>query len=163
MAVMQYKRKYRQIASKGLKHVVMWQHPHLRSCLPETIWYSEENIKKMLKQSPSVFVKPDKGGGGSGIIRVRKLIPRFEVCFRKNCRMVEERDLGRMVGRLLLPLAGIFCRKGWSWPPSKGGPSISGFCCKSPGTDGSLAEWWQRWPLGDGLSPIIVKAVNPWI
>lgn len=103
VAVMKRKLKYRQIASKAMKHVVMWKHPYLRSCLPATAWYSEENIKKMMMQFPTVFVKPDKGGGGSGIVRIRKLTHRFEVCFRKNCRMVEERNLGRTVEKLLSP------------------------------------------------------------
>ncbi len=148
MAVMQYKRKYRQIASKGLKHVVMWQHPHLRSCLPETIWYSEENIKKMLKQSPSVFVKPDKGGGGSGIIRVRKLIPRFEVCFRKNCQMVEERDLGRMVGRLLSPSRRYILQEGVELATIEGRPFDIRVLLQKPG---------NRWILSGMVAKVAAR------
>ncbi|EGK10352.1 YheC/YheD family protein [Kroppenstedtia eburnea] len=148
VAVVKRKRKYRQIASKGMKHVVMWQHPHLRSCLPETVWYSEENIKKMLRQSPSVFVKPDKGGGGSGIIRIRKLAHRFEICFRKNCRMVEEGNLGRTVGKLLSPSRRYILQEGVELATIEGRPFDIRILLQKPG---------NRWVLSGMVAKVAAR------
>lgn len=131
---MQYKRKYRQIASKGLKTRVMWQHPVLRSFLPGTTWYSKENLKKMLEIYPAVFVKPDRGGGGFGIIRIRERSRRrYEVCFRKNCRILEERDLHRTVEKLLFPYRKYLLQEGVDLATVKGRPFDIRVLLQKPG------------------------------
>lgn len=132
---MQYKRKYRQIASKGLKTRVMWQHPALRSFLPGTAWYSKENLKKTLEIYPTVFIKPDKGGGGSGIIRVRERSRRrYEVCFRKNCRTVEEPNLHWTVEKLLFPSRKYLLQEGVELATIKGRPFDIRVLLQKPGT-----------------------------
>lgn len=97
------KRNYRQIASKGLKTRVMEQHPLLRSHLPRTVWFSIDSLKRMLREYPTVFVKPDKGGGGAGIVRIRERSGNYEVCFRQVCRTLEGATLPFTVEKLLSP------------------------------------------------------------
>ena len=63
-------RRYQQIASKMLKTRVLQQDPFLRGTIPETLWYTRRNLEEMLERYGTVFVKPDKGGGGVGILRV---------------------------------------------------------------------------------------------
>lgn len=76
-------RHYQQIASKLLKTRVLEKTESLRPFLPETRWYSSDTLKLMLKRYPIVYIKPDKGGGGGGILRVRKLEDdKYEVRFR---------------------------------------------------------------------------------
>lgn len=57
----------------------MLQHPVLRSHLPETHWFTDSRTSRMLNTYSSVFIKPNHGSGGSGIIRVKRLKKGYEV------------------------------------------------------------------------------------
>lgn len=97
-------RRYRQIASKALKTKVMMENPGLLPYIPKTTWYTPHTLDRMLAVFPTVFIKPDKGGGGAGILRVQKEREgRFQICFRKVCRSVERFRLAGMVNGLLIP------------------------------------------------------------
>lgn len=63
---------YQQIASKTLKTWVLQKNEAIRAYLPETNWYHPETLNEMLDKYGSVFIKPDKGGGGKGAIRLQK-------------------------------------------------------------------------------------------
>ncbi|OYD07952.1 YheC/YheD family protein [Paludifilum halophilum] len=94
-------RRYRQIASKALKTKVMLENPILAPYIPFTTWYSEASLKRMLSSYPTVFVKPDKGGGGAGIIRVRRVTERgYQVNFHRTGRMVDAEHLHAVISRL---------------------------------------------------------------
>lgn len=62
---------FQQIASKWLKTHIMSQDDELSRYLPQTARWHPNVLFKMLKQFGSVYLKPDKGGGGAGIIRVK--------------------------------------------------------------------------------------------
>jgi glutathione synthase/RimK-type ligase-like ATP-grasp enzyme len=62
---------FQQIASKWLKTYIMSQDDELSRYLPQTARWHPNVLFKMLKQFGSVYLKPDKGGGGAGIIRVK--------------------------------------------------------------------------------------------
>lgn len=64
--------RYQQIASKLLKTAVILNHPQLATYIPETRWYSKEVLLEMMEKYPTVYLKPDKGTGGGGIIRIRR-------------------------------------------------------------------------------------------
>ncbi|MCP3745486.1 MULTISPECIES: YheC/YheD family protein [Paenibacillus] len=64
---------------KMKKHKEMLQHPVLRSHLPETHWFTDSRTSRMLNTYSSVFIKPNHGSGGSGIIRVKRLKKGYEV------------------------------------------------------------------------------------
>jgi YheC/D like ATP-grasp len=64
---------YQQVASKSLKTAVLYANERLRPYLPETDWYQKDRLYRMLEHHGSVFIKPDKGGGGAGAIRLTKL------------------------------------------------------------------------------------------
>ncbi|WP_051272040.1 YheC/YheD family protein [Shimazuella kribbensis] len=66
------KRVFQQIASKRLKTIILEQDSRLKSYIPKTVWYRDDQLLSMLDKYGTVFVKPDKGGGGVGIIRVKK-------------------------------------------------------------------------------------------
>lgn len=57
----------------------MLQNHILRPHLPETRWMTGSRILRMLKTYSSVFIKPNLGSGGNGIIRVNKLSRGYEV------------------------------------------------------------------------------------
>jgi hypothetical protein len=62
----------RQLASKWLKTKALLRHPYTAVYIPETCLYSEEQLRMMLRRHAFVFIKPVKGGGGSGVMRVAK-------------------------------------------------------------------------------------------
>ncbi len=64
---------------KMKKYREMLQVPVLRPHLPKTVWMTDSRILRMLQTYPSVFIKPNHGSGGSGIIRVKRLGRGFEV------------------------------------------------------------------------------------
>jgi len=64
---------------KMKKHKEMLQIPVLRPHLPKTYWMTKSRTLRMLKTYSSVFIKPNHGSGGNGIIRVKRLGKRYEV------------------------------------------------------------------------------------
>lgn len=62
----------RQLASKWLKTKAPLHHPHTAVYIPETCLYSEDQLRMMLRRHAFVFIKPVKGGGGIGVMRVAK-------------------------------------------------------------------------------------------
>ncbi|PTM56867.1 YheC/YheD family protein [Desmospora activa] len=96
-------RSYRQIASKGLKTKVMLEQPLLRPFIPHTLWFTKDGLKQMLEVFPTVFVKPDKGGGGAGIVRIQRITAGYRLCFRQKCRNVSREGVDRALSSLLLP------------------------------------------------------------
>nr|WP_280521343.1 YheC/YheD family protein [Paenibacillus mangrovi] len=61
------------------KYYVMLKHPALRRYLPKTRWMTASRTLRMLKAYPSVFIKPNHGSGGGGIIRAKRLSRGYEV------------------------------------------------------------------------------------
>jgi len=77
---------------------VLEQDPSLREMIPETEWYSRRNLEGMLERYDTVYVKPDKGGGGVGILRIEKrAADRFRVYFRTRSKEVDRRRLYTVV------------------------------------------------------------------
>lgn len=64
---------FRKVKSKLLKARAMQKSRVLRSHLPETHRYAPHHLKRMLNRYPSVFVKPENGSQGVGIIRLKRL------------------------------------------------------------------------------------------
>lgn len=60
------------INSKWIKTKFLLQHPVLRKYIPETVRYSSENLNDMLDKYGMVYIKPNKGSCGNGVIKVIK-------------------------------------------------------------------------------------------
>ncbi|MBS7530517.1 YheC/YheD family protein [Hazenella sp. IB182353] len=79
----------KEVASKAYKTMILTKNKDLIPYIPETRWYSITNLKLMLDRYPAVFIKPDKGGGGGGAIRVKEFTDGNYECKsvyeRKNC------------------------------------------------------------------------------
>lgn len=65
--------KHRNIKSKMKKLRPLQTHPVVSRHVPETVWYSAENVEEMLLLYGSIYVKPDMGRQGNGIVRVTKI------------------------------------------------------------------------------------------
>lgn len=127
-------RRYQQIASKMLKTRVLQQDPSLRGVIPETRWYTRPNLEEMLERHAVVFVKPDKGGGGAGILRIEKRdAGRFRVCFRTRCREVERMRLFSAVESCFSPAKHYLIQQGISLSLYRGSPFDLRILLQRPG------------------------------
>ncbi|MFB6367629.1 YheC/YheD family protein [Paenibacillus elgii] len=66
------------------KHREILQHSVLRRHLPETLWFTYARALRMLRSYSTIFIKPNYGSGGNGVIRVNKVRNGYEV--RKHTR-----------------------------------------------------------------------------
>jgi hypothetical protein len=55
------------------KTALLQNDPLLRKYVPETTWFSKEELERMLNTYPTVYVKPDRGRKGIGIVRLKLL------------------------------------------------------------------------------------------
>ncbi|EGL17300.1 MULTISPECIES: YheC/YheD family protein [unclassified Paenibacillus] len=82
---------------KMKKYKVMLKYPVLRPHLPKTRWFTKSRTKRMLRTYSSVFIKPNHGSGGSGIIRVKRLKKRYEVRSASRRKVVRSRFLFKAI------------------------------------------------------------------
>ncbi|MBP2002081.1 glutathione synthase/RimK-type ligase-like ATP-grasp enzyme [Paenibacillus shirakamiensis] len=61
----------RQLANKWLKTEVLLQDSRIAAHIPQTKMYTAANLEKMLQRFGMVVIKPIRGGGGYGVIRVK--------------------------------------------------------------------------------------------
>lgn len=96
---------FQQIASKWLKTNIMLQDGELKPYIPQTVWWQPHDLFGMLKQHEVVYLKPDKGGGGIGIIRIEQTEPRvYEVRYMtKRQHIVGKRALVSFLNRRMRP------------------------------------------------------------
>jgi YheC/D like ATP-grasp len=64
---------HRIIKSKMIKTEPLQNDPILRKHVPETVWFREKELSRMLDTYSTVYVKPDKGRKGIGIVRLKRL------------------------------------------------------------------------------------------
>lgn len=60
------------IKGKMIKHKIMKKNPSLYPHIPKTKWLTPSRAIHMLKSHSTVFLKPDGGSGGTGILKVQK-------------------------------------------------------------------------------------------
>jgi len=70
------------VASKLDKTAVLLTDRQLKKFIPETRPFSPANLFAMLSLYPSVYVKPDKGGGGARVVAVSKQGKQFVAHYR---------------------------------------------------------------------------------
>lgn len=88
---------------KMKKHIEMMQVPELRPYLPKTYWFSREKARKLLKLYSTIFIKPNHGSQGKGIIRVQKKQGVFEVCYDDKRQLVPKHSLYKTINSYLKP------------------------------------------------------------
>ncbi|MDO7907253.1 YheC/YheD family protein [Paenibacillus sp. JX-17] len=105
----------RKVRSKLLKGIALKSHRGLRRYLPETHSYRPYRLKKMLRRHRTVFIKPDGGSQGKGIVRVRRMTRRtYKVSWDLRSQRVRRRYLKRAVGRKLNPYRRYVIQRGIS-------------------------------------------------
>lgn len=62
----------RQLASKWLKTSVMSQNPYIARHIPASRLFNATNLRNMLSRYGMVVIKPVRGGGGLGVMKISK-------------------------------------------------------------------------------------------
>lgn len=75
-------KKYKAVYSKWRKANLLNNHEVLRQFVPPTGIMSFESLKRMLRQVDTVFVKPDIGALGRGVIQVKRIKQRAATLYR---------------------------------------------------------------------------------
>jgi glutathione synthase/RimK-type ligase-like ATP-grasp enzyme len=97
-------KRFQQIASKGLKTIILKRDTQIKPYIPKTVWYREDVLYTMLKTYGTVFIKPDKGGGGVGIIRIQNLTGGLVECKSlKHHKIIPINELNKLLQSSLNP------------------------------------------------------------
>jgi hypothetical protein len=73
------------VIGKMIKHIEMLHRPELQQHLPETHWLTHSRTLRMMRTYSSLFIKPNHGSGGTGIIRAKRTQNGYEVrCGQKH-------------------------------------------------------------------------------
>lgn len=84
----------RLVRGKLIKEKAMQKHRVLRRHLPETHPFNTAVLAKMMKRYRLLFIKPDKGKQGYGIVRLRKLHKRkVELSWDLRHRIVHKQSV----------------------------------------------------------------------
>lgn len=78
-------KKIRHIRSKTLKTMALAKHPILKRHIPVTKVLRKQNLKRMLNKYKMVYIKPDRGRFGQGIMKVEKFPRGKKIHYR--CQM----------------------------------------------------------------------------
>lgn len=62
----------RQLASKWLKTAALLANPYLARHIPPSRLFSAANLRKMLNRHGTVVIKPVRGGGGLGVMKISR-------------------------------------------------------------------------------------------
>lgn len=93
----------RTVNSKLLKGRAMLKNPLLRRHLPVTRPFKKKVLKKMMKRHRTLFIKPDNGSQGIGIVRLKRKKRRVQVSWGWRHRKVRKKAVGPVLKRILQP------------------------------------------------------------
>ncbi|SDT20471.1 YheC/D like ATP-grasp [Paenibacillaceae bacterium GAS479] len=78
----------RMLSSKWAKTAVLLSHPSIAPHIPPTRLYSEANLKTMLDQHSMVVIKPVRGTGGIGVIKISRVDGGYSYTVSSSTRRV---------------------------------------------------------------------------
>jgi glutathione synthase/RimK-type ligase-like ATP-grasp enzyme len=84
------------VASKWLKTQVLLKHPQIAQHIPHTMLFSARNLRSMLARHGMVVLKPVRGGGGHGVIKVTRASGRYVLAYRASAKVYS--SFGAMLG-----------------------------------------------------------------
>ncbi|BCJ85986.1 YheC/YheD family protein [Effusibacillus dendaii] len=103
----------RRVKGKLLKGNAMGKHPVLRRHLPETYRLKTHVFKRMIKRYPTVFIKPDKGSQGKGIVRLQHCSNReIKISWNLQHMKVKERSAWQELKKRLRPKTTYLIQQG---------------------------------------------------
>ncbi|RXZ84246.1 YheC/YheD family protein [Paenibacillaceae bacterium] len=88
----------RQLASKWAKTAALKSHPRIAPHIPPTRMFSKSNLRSMLAAHGTVVIKPVRGAGGHGVIKVVKRGNEYSYTYYAVCKRFSNFDA--LVGSL---------------------------------------------------------------
>lgn len=114
---------YQQIASKMRKTYVIQKNKKIRPFIPSTHWHSTNNVINVLNKFGSAFLKPDKGGGGGGAIKLIKQSNGTIICKSlKGSEVISSSQLDSWLSKRKLSTKGYIVQQGIDLAKIKGKP-----------------------------------------
>ncbi|TXK75466.1 YheC/YheD family protein [Paenibacillus sp. N3.4] len=96
--------RHKIIRSKMKKGKTLMNDPILSRHVPKTYWYRTARLRNMLNLYSAVYIKPDIGRKGNGVIRVRKLNDlQVEISNRNNTIKCSKKELRDEIKKLMSP------------------------------------------------------------
>ncbi|MFD0620569.1 YheC/YheD family protein [Paenibacillus sp. GCM10027629] len=94
----------RYVSSKWKKTLALLKDNQLRAIIPTTVRFNEQNLNTMLKKHTMLYVKPENGSFGNGVIRVEKHRKHFqyqskEKIYKFNTYKLMYDALKKMIGK----------------------------------------------------------------
>lgn len=97
---------------KMKKHIEMLRIPALRKYIPETYSFTTRRANQMLRSYSSVFIKPNHGTGGTGIIKVTRIGTGYEVRFGQKRQYVQSSSLYQAIRSYQVPSLQYLIQRG---------------------------------------------------
>jgi hypothetical protein len=86
--------KHTVIRSKMKKGKPLMKDPIVSRYVPEMNWLDSSSLKRMIKTYSTVYIKPDKGRQGKGVIRVKKLNnSKSEISYKQKTKRVSSKKV----------------------------------------------------------------------
>ena len=107
--------RHRYIYSKMLKGKPLMRDRQLSRHVPVTDWYRDDTLYRMLTFYPVLYIKPDNGSSGNGVIRVRRLNGyECQVSYRNSTHKCMIHRLAAEVRKRMLPRKKYIIQQGIS-------------------------------------------------
>ncbi|MCZ8515785.1 YheC/YheD family protein [Paenibacillus filicis] len=97
---------------KMIKHKELLGRPTLRKYLPETHWITPARTLRMMRSYSTIFIKPNKGSGGTGIIRAKRIRNGYEVRSGQSRKVVGSGSLYRAIQSFQKPSQRYLVQRG---------------------------------------------------
>jgi hypothetical protein len=82
-----------KMKGKMVKHKLLLKRQALLPHLPETHWLTASRSMRMLKSYSTIFIKPNKGSGGTGIIKIQRTRSGFNLFDGRRRQFLHSDDL----------------------------------------------------------------------
>jgi glutathione synthase/RimK-type ligase-like ATP-grasp enzyme len=107
-------------SGKMIKHKMMLQSPVLHQHLPETHWLTPSRTLRMMRTYSILFIKPNFGSGGTGIIRAKRTQNGYEVRCGKKHKYVDSNSLYKAIQSYRKPAQQYLIQSGLKLAQYKG-------------------------------------------
>jgi len=81
-----------------VKHKALMKDPHIKHLLPDTARLTKSTFQEWMNKYPTVFLKPENGTGGRGIIQVKKKGDGYR--YKKNRKSRHYSDLSSLLKKI---------------------------------------------------------------
>ena len=115
--------RHKFILSKMRKERPLTRDSKLSMHVPETKWLRASNLTSMLKKYTTLYVKPDKGSSGRGIIRIKRLSDTMcIISSKKGAVRCAINDAIRVIKKRMMPNQKYIVQQGISLATYRGRP-----------------------------------------